>query len=291
MFYRFITTFILGLFYFSHPIFGAEPQFEVDLSSDTIRLDETALLKITIEWPKEEAPYAFAFPDLPLKNLEMTRRGESQESFFRNNREWTRKTFTLEFKGRETGEGRIETWTLPYIDPARQKAGRFTISEQRIRIKGRPFPFRGIPPILFTSLLVLFLSIVSGFLYIRKKRTPPGRAPVQEVSPYAGVIERFKTMGRESKPTRDKLYELSNEFRRFLTDYFHLQNQALSEEQILELLNQRDLSREESAQLRSLLLKLHEAKFAGLSLSSSEFDRLQTDILHYVEGKQVLGKL
>src|SRR3989338_7511409 len=91
----------------ANPFGFADPNLDVALSAKKIHLDQTVLLSIQIEWPKTEADYSFALPELPLKNLTIVRQGESEEVFTRDGGEWTRKTFEIELQAPRKGRGSI----------------------------------------------------------------------------------------------------------------------------------------------------------------------------------------
>ena len=56
---------------------------------------------------------------------------------------------------------------------------------------------------------------------------------------------------------------------------------------MLKHLQQKDLPREELANLTRLLNGVHDAKFMGSSSTRNDFDQLNRQMISFIEGKQV----
>src|SRR5690349_12178950 len=113
----------------------SDPAISVSISRDIIPFSETTRLTIQAEWPRSEGSYQFALPPLIARNLILIQQGESQETFVSSGQEWTRKTFTLEFRAGEPGPGSIAGFVLPYVNPASQSTGEFSTGELRIMVQ------------------------------------------------------------------------------------------------------------------------------------------------------------
>jgi hypothetical protein len=283
--------FILFLLFFSSLLLPdlakAEPKLEVLLSDQRISLDATITLTIAIEWPKQEAQYSFAFPALKLRNLSIDKQGESQETFLQDGKEWIKKTFLITLKPLQLGEGKIESFVVGYIEPATQKGGQFTVSEQSIQIirsKGRiPSPF-----LLGLAAAGILGVLTAYFLWVRQYRKVE-TGPI--LSKDMEILRQFKTVQEAvgKTPQSEVLHDLSSLLRQFVIEHYHLASSQVTEQELPEVLKTRDVSRQEIEEIKRLFDRIYEAKFTGAVLSERDLNILCQDTAHFVEGKQIIG--
>ncbi len=267
----------------------AEPQIDVSLSAQKIPANQTVTLQIRAQWPKAEAQYAFALPELSLKNLSVVNQAESQETFRQGQQEWTRKIFLIDLKPGQSGEGIVKAFVLPYVDPALQKGGRFEVPDQRVRVTPPPVSALIVTTgVLIPSTIILFAL----FRFYVRKRTVTLKTKLPQ-SLEEGTLEKMKAIVSKPHASNPKTwaYELAGEFQTFLARYYKISSERAVEKEIFEILTSQGASSEEIKTLRRLLERLHEAKFAGGEISAAEFYELQKDVMRYVEAKRPVGAL
>jgi len=288
-----LSYFILALgfsIFLSNKTALAVPVLNVTLSSKSIHLDESASLTIDISWPKSEAQYSFAFPDLRLKNLVIDRQGESLETFIRDDQEWKRKIFSLILKPSQVGEARVGAFTLPYIDPASQKGGDFKVDEQIIQISKPPFKWKP----LYTWIALIVLAIpaagAAGFFSARSKRAKMAALPNAE-SAKNNLLSRLQSLANPNPSIgqQEQMAELEVIFYQFLEEHFSINARQLSEGQMASELNRLNLSPDEIRTVQKFLEKIREVKYTGFVLSNSEWSYLVKEVTRFIEGKQVAG--
>ncbi len=269
---------------------AAEPHLEASLSRQEIRLDETLTLTVQVEWSKEEANYVFAFPELELHNLAIERRGESEESVIRSGIQQTKKTFSIELKPLQPGEGRISEFQISYIDPSVQKGGKFSVAEQKIDVRKPPFRFpvrAAALAVVIPTALLLIRSRLRFQKQAKERDSHPGPTP-QEQS-----LEKLNELiaHPSSRSGKERLYEWSAGLRQFVADFYGMGPGRMTESEILEQLKTKGIVRPEIEELHKLFDLLREAKFTGVEFSEGDLKHLQNELLRYIEGKRVVGHL
>ena len=264
------------------PLLLAKPDLKVSLPSDPINLRQNTELKIQLDWPSGEGRYQFAFPSIGLENLTLERQGESEEIFPRDHASWVRKTFTLELKPQRKGKGQIHGFDLPYENPATGDSGKFSVSPLVIQITSPPL---GAGIWLGAGAIGFF--IVLAFLTYRKwtRHEATSPRPVR-----AGAFSPLRKERPETALVNpdEILLAATREFRKFLAEYYRLDAERATEDDLIRLLESQNLPHEELLKLKSLLGRLCELKFVGKA-SQENPARLHSEILQFVESKRVVG--
>lgn len=262
----------------------AAPEIKVTVFPEKISSDQTVQLQLEIQWPKKEAQYSFAVPPLRLKNLSILRQGESQENFRRDEDEWTLKTFLMELQPLSAGKGVVQPFTLPYIDPASQKGGSFEVAEVVIPITKPPWKASGL--FFGFGVVLLLLPGTAILLFLLKKKQPS--AALADLLPQNEIaLQKIKSLSAHTNPSRDLIFKITTEFRRFLADYFDIAGRQLTEDELLAALKNKNLDREEFGRIAGILTRLRDSKF-GTELSSAELKILEKDITQYLQSKQIV---
>lgn len=268
----------------------AEPQAESELTRRNIDLQETTELIISISWPKEEADYRFTLPRLSLHNLEIKRRGESQETFRDGNGKGIRirKTFSIELKPLEKGPARIDPLTIRYVDSAKGFTGEIQIPEYGIRVKAE----RGVLTGLLTIMLMAGIAGVVFFYYRRRREGRSRQAvdPQERESLENKKVNRIKDIAAsyEKGESVDVLGLMGQELKDFLKRRYQIEK-ILDEETFLNELNSRDIGLQEQRHLKRLFGILREARYSGREVSADEIRELKEDMIRYIEGKRIVG--
>ena len=283
----FITVLGLTLFWASNTSY-ASPEFEVVQSKSQIHAKETFDFILKIRWPKEEGFYRFAIPDLQTENLEVIRRGQSDETLIQSQKTWNRKTITWELKPLGPGTGRILDIILPYIDPEIQKTGKLLIPGASITIEEAP---RQAPPWLFIAVAAagaggLAFGALVFLLKKRKKTEEPQRLTAHELT-----VQKLKSIleSQTYDNEKDHLQKVSLIFRQFVANYFQLPDAQMTEDELLNALKGKGILKTEFEPIEQLLNQIRDVKYQGQESNSLKKQQIQRKILEYIESKRVLS--
>ena len=261
----------------------ANPVVRVTVSKNQITLRQTTTLTLNVEWPADEGPYSFAFPQLELHQLTLDRQGESQETFENGGRTWQRKTFALDLRPTAPGEGSIEAFRLPFFDPFGQQRGEFNIEKMRVAVTQ---PLR-LLRILIPAILVGLGGM--GLVISRTVRRSKKAAPVLPPTPEETAIQHVKQLFAERSESKEILSGVGRELHHYLMGRYEIQERHLTNHELLNRLARQAVPREEQEWLRRLIHQIDDAKFAGVGVSPEGLTRLQNDVLGYFEGKRTQG--
>ncbi len=260
----------------------AEPRITARLSQNQINTSQSSEFLIQAEWPRSEAQYQFALPNLPLKNLKAELRGQSQETYPGEGGEWTRKIFTFLLTPQKPGNAEIQAFSLPYIDPALQKGGTFEVPAQKLTVR-KPGPNP-----LFYLIPGAFLLAVTGVVVLmiarRKKKAVP-----EPLSPAKAAGRQFQAMLENADLSRaEVLPEVGRNLRSFLEITYGIQAAHATETELLRSLEQTDIQKEELSAIRNILTGFEEIKYVGRP-TEAEYRRLRSDLLRFIHSKQVVS--
>ena len=268
----------------------AEPTIEVTKSADTLQLRQTAQVDIRISWPATEANYAVAFPTLILRNLNLIRHGESQETFVQDDQTWIAKIFSFELAPQKTGAASIESFHIPYIDPSNQKGGHFDIPAVEFSIKAMPLWYRAqkyIPAAVFAIFALLGIGIAA----ILKNRRKHDLAVEAGDSDEQIALDQFNRLISASDGSQSNLISgLNTLVAGYAAKHYLRDNQQRSTEDLLRYLTEAPgITRSELAELKSLLEELNELRFGAGNISESNLRELKRKVLVFFEKKIVVG--
>lgn len=266
---------------------AAKPEYQAEFSSSKINMDEPVEFRLLVTWPREEGPHSFALPVLPLKNLILERQGESQETYREGGKDWTQKSVTAIFRPLQKGEGAVEDFILPYVNTLTQEKGELLISTPRIKITAAPLK---INPVWGFGAFGALLIFAAGWFLAQKRREAALKKAVAVRTPEELAVEKILSSLRAEdfirKDRKEKLHQISAEFRIFLPAVYQMNASRPTDREILEELKTRELPAEEWKIVERLLKKLDEAKFTGQSLSDSDLDGIRKEIEAFAEGKR-----
>src|SRR6185436_4518875 len=117
---------------------------------------------------------------------------QSQETFVKDGAEWTRKVFKLELAAQKAGEGKIEGFTIAYVN-SDSPAGpqQFRVEPHTIQIKGPAFQL----PSYLKGLFLIPAVIAMFFVFRRKPAVEKIKAPVipeYAETPVEQALERLQ---------------------------------------------------------------------------------------------------
>lgn len=258
------------------------PSFEVSLSQNEIRADQTAELKIQASWPTQEGAYSFGIPTPSLENLQLTNQAQSQETFSQNGQDWTRKTFTLELTPEKPGSGIIESFSITYINPSAldPAPGQFDIQTQSVKVIKLPYRMPSWLKLLLGGAVLLAIG-GGGFALLRRRHQcagMPNDCPKITFEEYC--------LGEAQKA--GSIHDLSHVLRSYLGRVYP-ELEKKSELEIISALPSSKVSSYEAKDLQRILNELAEAKFTGQSSGDHIFRNLQKTVMTYIESKRVVG--
>ncbi len=278
----FASLVFVSLLLFSAPVFAA-PRIQARLSQNQISASETAVFSLQAEWPRQEAQYQFAFPELPLENLTLVNQGQSQEIYPGEGGEWNRKIFTFELKPVKTGPASVKSFTLSYVDPQQEKNGNFEVQAQPITVF-KPGLSNGIMrwSMVGAAILAVFVLAVTTLMGRAKK----SRIEIQPLSPARIAADEFKKLLEQQDVSNDSIPQLNRYLRIFLTEMYKIPAAASTETEISRNLETAGVPKEDRGVIQNILTELEEIKYVG-NATEAEFLRLKNDLLRFIHSKQL----
>ncbi len=263
---------------------AVKPEVQTRISASAIHQDETVQFNLEIHWPREEGPYVFALPVLPLKNLVLERQGESQETYRKDGKDWSQKSFIAVLRPLAPGEGKIEDFVLPYVNTGSQESGELLVTAPHVKISKAPFKIKKEWGLAASAVIGIPLAVIAIVRLRRKKKAPEVRSP-EELA-----VENFLTHLRSESfnrdATKEKLHRAGSEFRNLLHSVYKIGPSRISERELIEELKRREIPADEWKTVSRLVEKLNEAKYMGQSLTDSDFSAIKKEIETFAEGKR-----
>jgi len=269
----------------------AAPRLEVSLSPQELHPGESTQMTIEIFWPQDEGPYTFAFPSLSLKNLTLSRQGESEESASIQGAVWAKKTFVLELKAWEPGDGTVEGFPLNYTDAQGAAAGSLQVLAHTVRITALPRSPRGVFAAAGGAAVVLLLAGLWGLRRMRGKRKKSA-LPEENKSEAEKTILRIRQLAEASEkdPAETRLRQIGTALRSFVIAHYELGDAGLGENDMIRSLESKKQDSQEINILRELFARLHEVKYSGTRLTDRDLKEFSEEIVRYLSGKRVVGR-
>ena len=268
----------------------AEPEVQVALNpSRNVNSGSVCRFSVEIAWNTKEADYRFSEPRLNLDNFTLEEAGESSEAFEKGGEPWKKKEFHFKLKALRPGKGRIQSFTLHYLDPVRQTGGEFPVESLEIRIvPDRTKIYRG----LFIAGGVLALLLVSGVvLWKFRSKTSGAQLETEKTQSLEDrYLESFhqRVKDHASSPlSHDLVLELEKEFRRYLSEKSSLEDPALTYREFLSRLEGK-FTAEELKTLRRIFGKLEEFHYATVPSFVGESRQLADEMIRFIEGKRII---
>lgn len=279
-----LLIFILFSFFQSTSV-SAAPQSETSLSNRQITPDETTIFQIQVQWPKSEGKYSFAFPNLTLSNLEIVKQGESQENFVNQDQEWIRKTFLITLQPKGAGQATIGAFVLPYIHTATQETGNFQIPEQILTVKNSSGPWG--MGLIAAGFVILMIAGVLIFIRLQKKQTS-----VEQVTPEDPLLARLQSLlsERGNRPLNISVQDLNFILRQFLETRYQIQALKQTESEVIRALKEKGVGKQDLEDIQSLFVRIEDVRFAGHSMTESDFLRFHDQVSSLIRKNQIIGK-
>ena len=294
------------------PLSIAAPRLKIEPPAKQINTDQSATLKIRLEWSQTEGPYEINSLEPKLENLTLENQNQSQSISISENPKlgqswlpsWERKskpgqsqetgelvsqTFLYEFRPVKAGLALIYPFEIGYRKAETEPWVPILVPEQKIKVVSS-LPWKA--TLIGMSLLAgLTAAIFSGsklwrFLEARaaaKNISPPD--PKQRV--YAKAEESIATF--TSPESKEKLIHWSNQLRTVIMTYYDVPSKTTTSAEILSFLKAKGLSTGEWNEIHRIFEQLTEMQFSRQDIPAYDLDRLQKTLLQYVKGKIIIG--
>lgn len=266
------------------PLGFAAPRLKIEPPRKQIATDQTAILKVHLEWPQEEGPYEITSLEPKLENLTLENQNQSQESGAS-----VRQVLFYEFRPVKTGQAVIYPFEVSYRRSDSEPWTPVLVPEHTIKVT----PAIPVKPVLIgigiaLSLFVLIFAGVKIAGYLKKKasiRNAPPPDPKQRI--YATAEEAIATFS--SPDTKTKLTHWAGQLRTVVATYYDMPAKTVTSAEVLSFLKARDLPVGELNEVVRLFDQLDEMQFSRQDIPAYDLSRAQKTLLQYIKGKIIIG--
>lgn len=259
----------------------AEPQLTSKVSSQTIDVDDRLILKLEVQWPKEEGEYSFMPPDVPSKNLLFKLRGESEETFSLGGRIWSKKTFNYEFAPSGPGQAFLGPSGLPFVKSSTGEQGNLEIPEIQVKVK-KQIDWK---IALAAAFLAGGMCALLGTHLLKRKRTGQTEAPV--IPPEQRAAEAIRQLPLISSD-QESLSKGGVVFHAYLQQKFNLASPAFELGDLDFQMEKAGMDSGEQKKVRRIVEKFREARYSGTALSASEVRDLLHESAAWIERRKIV---
>ena len=290
----------------------AAPRLKVEPPAKQIATDESAILRIQLEWPKAEDPYEINSLEPKLENLILENQNQSQSISISENPKlgqpwlpsWERKskpgqsqetgetvsqTLLYQFRPLKTGTAVIYPFEISYRKTETDPWIPILVPEQKIKVVSNlPLKTALIGLGIIAGLTAAIFSGIRlrGFLEARKAaRNAPPPDPKQRI--YAKAEESIATF--TSPDSKAKLTHWSNQLRTVVVTYYDFSPRTATHAEVLSFLKTKGLQAGELNEISGLFGQLTEMQFSRADIPAYDLDRMQKTLLQYVKGKIIIG--
>jgi hypothetical protein len=261
----------------------AAPRLKIEPPVKKITIDQSATLKLQLEWPQSEDPYEINPLEPKLENLTIENQHQSQETG-----ETVSLTLLYEFRPVKPGAAVIYPFEISYRKTETDPWIPLFVPEQNIEVVAS-LPFRstliwlGIAIGLLGAIFATFKLWEVAQLRTASQNVPPPD-PRQRV--YAKAEESITVF--TSPDPKEKLIHWADQLRTVIATYYGLPPQTTST-QILSILKTKGLPTGEWNEISRLFEQLTEMQFSRQDIPAHDLERMQKTLLQYVKGKIIIG--
>jgi len=271
----------LGIF---APLVFAEPQLKIEPPAKKISKDQTAVLKICLEWPQTDGPYEINSLEPKLENLTLEKQNQSQETGASISH-----TIIYEFRPVKEGAAVIYPFEINYRRSETEPWTPLLVPEQDIEVRSNiPVKIALFAIAILAGLSALTAGGFKAWQALRscrdaKKIAPPD--PKQHL--YAKAEEAITTFA--SPDPKEKLTHWSHQFQKVVAAYYDAPREKTDSAALLSFLKTKGLQTGEWNEISGILNRLSEMQFSRQDIPAYELDRVQKTLLQYIKGKIIIG--
>ncbi len=276
-----VRLFVQGLFIFMvwSSAALAKPEMEVSLEpSHRVKMGEMGELTVDLKWKKAEGEYLFTKPQFSLEGMKVEEVGESNEIFQKEGESWSRKTFRFHLRPLQPGVAKISSLRVKFLSPG-DPAGEF-LEEDGGELKivpDRSRLYRGLGVV--TGILALG-GVLGWFFLVRSG----GKKTQETIEPFS-LEDRYVSSLNEASLSKDTS-QGGKIFLSYLIEKYALDAGPMTRG-IVERLRGK-AGAEDLKTLKTVFERLDESRYAR-GRSESETRDLYREMIHFVEGKKVVG--
>jgi len=280
------TWFLIGMLLFvaGAPQASAVPRLKIDAPPKKIATDQTAILRVHLEWPRDEGPYEITSLEPKLESLTLANQNQSQESGAT-----FRQILLYEFRPLKAGQAVIYPFEVSYRRSDSEPWTPVLTSEYTIQV----VPAAPVRPVLIGIGIVagLFFIIWAGMKITTRLKTQaaiknaPPPDPRQRI--YAKAEESIVTFS--SPDTKVKLTQWAAQLRTVVATYYDVPAKAVTSTEFLSLLRARNLPVGEMNEVVRLFEQLNEMQFSQKDIPACDLARTQKTLLQYIKSKIIIG--
>ncbi|MFH1799519.1 MAG: hypothetical protein ABH891_01540 [Candidatus Omnitrophota bacterium] len=263
----------------------ATPRLKIEPPAKQIAPGKSVVLKIQLEWPREEGSYEFNSLEPKLENLTLVDQRQSQEIGAT-----VSQTFLYEFRPIQIGPAVIHPFEISYRQGDMEPWIPMLVPEHQIKVVSN-LPIRvaligsGIVAGLLIALFVGLKQWERWKLWVAAKRVPPVD-PKQQI--YKQAEEAI--MNFTSPYPKEKITHWADQFRTVVETYYDVSSVA-SPTDILSFLKVKGIPAGERNEISRIFGELTEMQFARHDISDYDLDKLERSLLQYVTSKIIMGAL
>ena len=259
----------------------AKPEMELNLDPPhRVKMGQRCQFTVDLKWRRSEGDYFFTKPEFSLEGMKVEEMGESNEIFQKGGEAWSHKVFRFLLEPLHTGKGRIHPFRVKFLNPMNPEEGYLEVPGSELKIVAdRSKLYRGV------GAAAGILALAGAFTWVLRARFGKKSAGPEETGP---TLEgRYVSSLNQASLSKDT-FEGGKIFLSYLTEKYALGKSPITAGEIVKKLQGKVVS-EELKTLKALLERLDESHYATRGLSSSEGRDLYREMIHFIEGKKVVG--
>jgi hypothetical protein len=274
---------------------NSEIKLRTYIESENVPLNREVVYHIELRWQGELGRYKISDALVPaITNL--TNRGSGSSNKVQTGPDGNLisvKEITYYFKPLEIGMAYIDGVTIRYTDQVNNNDESLISSRIGVKII-EPLPEPSDNYILSEILIGLFIFILIGmviymYIHYRKKKKEAEELALSEIK--ETVEEKYLRLLKETihintDNVKDSLNDLTHLLNGYLSERYHFPVSNLSLDDLMDVMNEKDLSEENLSRIKDYFSKANLVKFAGESVEDSEFHRLYDTIELFLENQK-----
>jgi hypothetical protein len=273
----------------------SEIELTTYIESENVPLNREVVYHIELRWQGELGRYKISDALVPtVTNL--ANRGSGSSNKVQTDPDGNLisvKEITYYFKPLEIGMAYIDGVTIRYADQVNNNEESLISSRIGVKIV-EPLPEPSDNDVLSEIFIGLFIFIVTGliiymYLHYRKRKKEAEELALSEIKETVEVkyLRLLKeTIHINTDNVKDSLNDLTHLLNGYISERYHFPVSNLSLDDLMDAMNDKDLSDENLSRIKDYYSKANLVKFAGESVEDSEFHRLYDTVELLLENQK-----
>ena len=259
------------------------PNLKIEPPAQRVALGKNVVLKIQLEWPREEGSYEINSLEPKLENLALVDQHQSQETGLT-----VSQTFLYEFRPLRTGTAVIYPFEINYRESEVSPWVSLLVPEQKIKVVS-DLAFK-VALIGSGIVAVLLVAIFVGLRQWERWKIRAADKRVLPVDPKQQIYKQAETAIKSfnSPHPKEKINHWANQFRIVVAAYYDVSTVATPAE-ILSFLKIKGIPAGDCNEISRIFEELTEMQFARHDISVYDLTRMERTLLQYVTGKIIIG--